>query len=217
MAHSVPIIDITGLRSGDLAERTRVAREIGGACETIGFFGITGHGVDPRLLDDVFDATRRVFDLPKEEKMAKAWDDDHVNRGYDPAGNQALDEGTPPDLKEAWAFSPENSAGSSPMQGENQWPDLDEVRTPVTAYHAAAMELGALMLRAMALSLGLAEGAPLRPSSPPARPGAVLGADRPRLLEVRGRALVAGRVAGGVVPAVDLVVVPRLGHLLLRR
>jgi len=157
VAHSVPIIDITGLRSGNLAERTRVAREIGGACETIGFFGITGHGVDPRLLDDVFDATRRVFDLPKEEKMAKAWDDDHVNRGYDPAGNQALDEGTPPDLKEAWAFSPENSAGSSPMQGENQWPDLDEVRTPVTAYHAAAMELGALMLRAMALSLGLAE------------------------------------------------------------
>lgn len=157
MAHSVPIIDITGLRSGDLAERTRVAREIGGACETIGFFGITGHGVDPGLLDDVFDANRRVFDLPMEEKMAKAWDADHINRGYDPAGNQALDEGTPPDLKEAWAFSPENSAGSSPMQGENQWPDLDEVRTPVTAYHAAAMELGALMLRAMALSLGLAE------------------------------------------------------------
>ena len=65
------------------------------------------------------------------------------DRGYDPAGNQALDEGTPPDLKEAWAFSPEDSAGSSPMQGDNQWPDLDGIRVPVTRYHQAAMALGA--------------------------------------------------------------------------
>ncbi len=157
VAHSVPIIDITGLHSDDPAARTRVAEEIGHACETTGFLGVTGHGIDPELLDGVFDATRRVFDLPIEAKMAKTWDDEHVNRGYDPAGHQALDEGTPPDLKEAWAFSPENSAGSSPMQGENQWPDLDGVRQPVTAYHAAAMELGASMLRGMALSLELPE------------------------------------------------------------
>ena len=121
MAHSVPIIDITGLRSGDLAERARVAARIGAACEAIGFLGVTGHGVDPGLVDGVFAATRRVFDLPMEEKMAKAWDDDHVNRGYDPAGNWVLDEGTPPDLKEAWAFSP----------GEQRRVEPDAGRQPV--------------------------------------------------------------------------------------
>lgn len=157
MTHEVPLIDISGLRSSDLAERTRVAKEIGQACETIGFLGVTGHGIDPALVDAVFEQVHLTFDLAMDDKMAKAWDDDHVNRGYDPSGNQALDEGTPPDLKEAWAFSPESSAGTSPMQGENQWPDLDGMREPVTRYHAAAMDLGARLLRATALSLDLPE------------------------------------------------------------
>ena len=156
MAPSVPLIDISGLRDADIDVRRACAREIGDACETIGFFGVTDHGIDHALIDGALEQARRIFDLPHGEKMAKAWDADHVNRGYDPPGNQHLDAGGA-DLKEAWAFSPEGSDGSNPMHGDNQWPNLAGVREPVVGYHRAAMDLGARMLRAMALSLDLDE------------------------------------------------------------
>ncbi|MEM9514873.1 MAG: 2-oxoglutarate and iron-dependent oxygenase domain-containing protein [Actinomycetota bacterium] len=154
---TVPVIDISGLRSTDTAARRAVASEIGAACETIGFLTVVGHGVSQTVVAEAFTQTRRVFELPMDVKMASAWDDDHVNRGYDPPGNQRLDGDSAPDNKEAWAFSPSGLIGSSPMQGENVWPDLRGFRAPIEAYHGAAMALCERLLRAMALSLDLAE------------------------------------------------------------
>lgn len=54
-------------------------------------------------------------------------------------------------------FSPERLTGSSPMQGENLWPPLDGFRNPIERFHDAAMDLCEQLLRAMALSLDLAE------------------------------------------------------------
>ncbi|MEM8621322.1 MAG: 2-oxoglutarate and iron-dependent oxygenase domain-containing protein [Actinomycetota bacterium] len=154
---TVPVIDIGGLRSADIEKRRAVANEIGTACETIGFLTVVGHGVSHAIVDEAFAQTRRVFELPMDIKMASAWDDDHVNRGYDPPGNQRLDDGSAPDNKEAWAFSSSELTGSSPMQGENVWPDLPGFRTPIEEYHDAAMALCGRLLQAIALSLDLAE------------------------------------------------------------
>lgn len=153
----VPVIDISGLRSDDLGRRRAVAHRIGAACEDVGFLTVTGHGVDPSVMTQAFAATRCIFAQPMEAKMAKAWDAEHVNRGYDPPGRQRLDAQAAPDLKEAWSFSPEHLAGVGPMSGENQWPDLDGVRGPIERYHRHAMAVGELLLRAMALSLALDE------------------------------------------------------------
>ena len=46
------------------------ARQIGGACETIGFFAITGHGVAPGIIDAMQAASRAFFALPQAEKGA---------------------------------------------------------------------------------------------------------------------------------------------------
>ncbi|MEP1124301.1 MAG: 2-oxoglutarate and iron-dependent oxygenase domain-containing protein [Ilumatobacter sp.] len=154
---TVPIIDISGLASDDLEVRRKVAREIGAACETIGFLCVTGHGVDDAVVAGAFEQMERLFALPFDDKMAKAMDEVHVNRGYDPPGRQRLDADSAADMKEAWSFSPEHLVGNGPMSGDNQWPDMDGFREPIETYHIAAMDLCERLMRAMALSLDLDE------------------------------------------------------------
>jgi len=162
---TVPTIDISGLFSCDLDERKLVAQAIGRACEDIGFLTVTGHGIHPGLIREVFGQTRRVFARPTGEKMSYAWDDDHPNRGYDPPASRRLDsraapDQAAPDQREAWSFSPEHVLSSPhPMQGPNRWPELAGFRTPVIRYHEAIIDLAARLLGAMALSLDLPEDA----------------------------------------------------------
>jgi isopenicillin N synthase-like dioxygenase len=66
---SVPIVDISGLRSPDPAERERVAREIGKAAGEVGFFYVSGAGVDDVLFERMLAATKEFFALPADEKM----------------------------------------------------------------------------------------------------------------------------------------------------
>lgn len=154
----VPVIDVAGLVAEDEAGRRATAEIIGSACEDVGFLTIVGHGIAPELTAAVLEQTARLFDLDDDLKQACSWTDERPNRGYDPSGHQRLDADAPVDLKEAWAFGPENLAGSSgPMQMANVWPDLPGFREPIETYHHTAMELCARLLRAMALSLGLEE------------------------------------------------------------
>ena len=66
----IPLIDLGPYFAGGHADRQRVAGEVNRACERIGFFLISGHGVDPALCERARDASRAFFDLPQEEKLA---------------------------------------------------------------------------------------------------------------------------------------------------
>src|SRR5258706_6595950 len=101
----LPVIDIRALIS-QTEDRHQVARQIGDACREWGFFYVTGHGVDPRLIRELEEGSRRFFaqDLEKklEIKMARggrAW------RGYFPVGDE-LTSGYP-DAKEGIYFGAE--------------------------------------------------------------------------------------------------------------
>ena len=49
----VPIIDIGSFFNGTKEERERVAMQIGGAAEDIGFFVVTNHGVPDHIIEDM--------------------------------------------------------------------------------------------------------------------------------------------------------------------
>ena len=57
----VPIIDFAPFLGGDAAARRAVAGEIANACEQIGFFYLTGHGVPQAEIDAIFAAAADFF------------------------------------------------------------------------------------------------------------------------------------------------------------
>ena len=102
MDAEIPVVDISGLTRTDSVLRSAVARQIGTACRSIGFFAIRGHGIPASQIDDAFAAARAVFALPPEAKSELAIGLHGHNRGYVGMGVEALDEHTAPDLKEAY-------------------------------------------------------------------------------------------------------------------
>ncbi|WP_319457852.1 MULTISPECIES: isopenicillin N synthase family dioxygenase [unclassified Mycobacterium] len=156
---SIPVVDISGLRSPDRAERERVAAEIGTAAREIGFLYISGSGIDDALFDRMLAATKEFFALPVEEKMRSYIGMSRCHRGYVPVGEEGVETGIP-DLKEAFdtaldlpADDPDYVAGN-PMLGPNTWPDLPGFADAVSDYYAAVLEVGHWLLWAFAVALG---------------------------------------------------------------
>jgi isopenicillin N synthase-like dioxygenase len=152
----VPVLDLTELVQG--GPINGLARELRHACQTIGFFYVAQHGVPQSVVDDAFEATRRYFGLPLEQRM-KDKIDERFRRGFMPTGiNQHP--GYAPDLKESYEFcldlpltDPDVVAGR-PLHGPNRWPaDLPWLRPAAEAYLDATMELGRRLLRVVARSL----------------------------------------------------------------
>lgn len=96
----IPTIDIAPYLEDPASEAAaRVVRHVRNACMTVGFFSLVGHEIPRKVQDDVFQAAKRLFALPIEEKRALR----HPllkNRGYEIIGAQALQDDTLPDLKE---------------------------------------------------------------------------------------------------------------------
>src|SRR3954453_19749693 len=156
---SVPIIDISGLRSPDRAERERVASEIGKAAAEIGFLYISGAGVDDAVFERMLAATKEFFALPLDEKMRYYIGLSKCHRGYVPSGEEGLATGTP-GMKEAFdtaldlpADDPDYLAGN-PMLGPNTWTDLPGFAEAVSAYYQAVLGVGNRLLAAFAVALG---------------------------------------------------------------
>ncbi|MBD2109798.1 isopenicillin N synthase family oxygenase [Nodosilinea sp. FACHB-13] len=160
MLETIPIIDITLLRTS-LGSSTVVAEQLGQACRQYGFFYITGHGVDQSLQQRLETLSRQFFAQDAAVKLqiamakgGRAW------RGYFPVGGE-LTSGKP-DLKEGLYLGAEldNShplvKAGTPLHGQNLFPaTLPELRQTVLDYMAAMTELGHVLMRGIALSLGL--------------------------------------------------------------
>jgi isopenicillin N synthase-like dioxygenase len=156
---SVPVIDISGLRSSDPADRSRVAAGLGAAARDVGFLYVSGSGVDDALFERMLAATKEFFALPVAEKMRSYIGLSRCHRGYVPVGEEGVESGTA-DLKEAFdtaldlpADDPDYVAGN-PMLGPNTWPALPGFAEAVTNYYAAVLEVGRRLLWAFAVALG---------------------------------------------------------------
>ena len=78
----IPEVDLTPMGKGDQVGRRAVAEQLREACMEVGFFYITGHGVDPTVVEAAFKAAERFFDLPYEEKVAVSILHSKKLRGY---------------------------------------------------------------------------------------------------------------------------------------
>lgn len=156
---TIPIVDITKLRTGAPAEQQAVADELGKAARTVGFVYVTGGGIDEALFEGVLDSTKRFFALPFEEKMKVYIGNSRNHRGYVPEGEEVFASGSK-DKKEAYDLSidlpsddPDYVAGN-PLLGPNQWPDLPGFARAVDSYYKAVFDMGRVLLRGFAMAIG---------------------------------------------------------------
>jgi isopenicillin N synthase-like dioxygenase len=171
METSIPLIDFSPAFSEDPKDRRGLAAEIGQALETVGFFHITGHGVDPALVQQMRDEAYAFFALPIDEKMKVGRPAPEITRGYDPPARQSLsatrDGATPPDLQEGFgmggfAYPPDENYFNGGLGhyffAPNLWPERPAgLRTVLEEYHTRLTGLATQMMRIFALALDLDE------------------------------------------------------------
>jgi isopenicillin N synthase-like dioxygenase len=158
----IPLIDFSAFAQGTPEDRKRIADEITHACETIGFFYLTGHGVPEALRANIFDRSAQFFHLPMEEKRKSRVTPDW-NRGWIYQADQSkLDAGSRvfEQYRIQREFDPNDPdlQSGDPLFQPNRWPEqLPGFDTDCLAYYAAMSDLAAQLLEAMAIGLGLPE------------------------------------------------------------
>ncbi|MCP4435554.1 MAG: isopenicillin N synthase family oxygenase [Actinomycetia bacterium] len=161
----VPTIDLRDFHGAGSTSTSRssAVKRIARACSGIGFFQVVGHDIDPALRRSLLDASKEFFALPAAEKQrvsmahgGRAW------RGWFPPGGE-LTSGVP-DAKEGYYFGRHLDATHPavrqqlPMHGPNLHPSHPQRLGPlVEQWIQQVSEVGMVVLRAMALGLGLAE------------------------------------------------------------
>jgi isopenicillin N synthase-like dioxygenase len=162
-APTVPVIDIGALIAAEASEmdRHRVAAELDRACRAIGFFGLSGHGLDPVLFERLDAAAREFFELPETTKAeiamslaGPAW------RGWFPVEGE-LTSGRP-DRKEGIYFGIENArdhprvVSPTPLHGANQFPTRpQDLRDAVLDWLDALRPIADAVMQGLAIGLGL--------------------------------------------------------------
>lgn len=157
----LPVINIAPLINNTV-DTTAVAAAINYACTNFGFFYITGHNIQPELIQRLENLSHQFFNQPEAWKMqwsmdkgGRAW------RGYFPAGNELTS--SRPDWKEGLylgtELAPEHPLvqAQTPMHGQNLFPEINGFKETILEYMAAVSQLGHLLLKGISLSLGLPE------------------------------------------------------------
>ena len=167
---AIPVVDMTEARSGGPSGRAKVAAELASACERIGFFCLSGHGVPDRLVRDAQDAARGFFEQDTDAKETVLRRPPEFNRGWIPPETESLGAtlgaAAPNDLKESFTMGPPDipeteyytRAEAFPHFARNRWPDQPaQLRPALTAYFNAVEALATDLMRLFALGLQLPE------------------------------------------------------------
>ena len=163
MGQSLPIISIESFATSTpgSVEYDNDATSLYGALSEIGFAIIVGHGVDDKIITDMRNAVRIVFDTPREILMQDMVVKGNY-RGFVPLGYFTPNSGKgTADQYEAWKLHNETDP-SNPviadcsLYGQNKWPNIaTDVRTPIMAYWNALTEVSERLIIALCNKMGV--------------------------------------------------------------
>ncbi|MEM1199418.1 MAG: 2-oxoglutarate and iron-dependent oxygenase domain-containing protein [Pseudomonadota bacterium] len=159
MQQTLPVIDISPLKTGDDQAFAHVADEISSACALSGFFYVRGHTIPDEVITTLRETSRTFFAQTDAEKRQIAIN--QHNRGYLGPGEARMRGAARTDMKEVFfwgrdlpADDPDVQAGI-PLCGPNEWPQNPPgFRDHVLTYAEAVGKTGDLLLQAFAVSLG---------------------------------------------------------------
>ena len=164
-ADIIPVIDLGPYLAGAPGAIDRAARQLRFALTEIGFYFVTGHGVVPARVRDIYRQAERFHALPLDRKLAIRIDKHNV--GYLPMRGDTLrtstvETVTKPNLNEALFVArdlppdhPDVLAGRR-FRSANRWPaDLSGFREVVVGYCDAMERLARKLVRLYARALDL--------------------------------------------------------------
>ncbi|KAI3428945.1 uncharacterized protein J3R85_008969 [Psidium guajava] len=148
----VPVISLAGIDEVD-GRRGEICRKIGESCEEWGIFQVVDHGIDGKMIGEMYRLAREFFVLPAEEKLR-----------YDMTGGKQggflvsshLQGEAVQDWRELMVYLP------YPVQSRDysRWPDKPEGWRAVTEeYSEKLMGLACKLLGVLSESMGLEKGA----------------------------------------------------------
>lgn len=152
VARAVPIIDLAPFFQGSQDGRTKVARQVRDACEQIGFFVVTGHGVPAEIGERLYADAAAFFDLPLEEKLQVRKPEGTDPRGFAPQGTKTVGKDRDPTLKpslhESFGIGPLDIGADDYYHCEaagthfrpNLWPRRPETLKPLMTEYYRHME-----------------------------------------------------------------------------
>ena len=155
---TVPVIDIAPFVNEDVATKREVAATVNRACEDIGFFVITGHGIDTEACERVFACALKFFALSVEEKLEVLKPEGHTSSAYHAFATEAYANKhlirTPVDLRESFGMGrPDRPTGTF-----NLWPRRPaELETVFTEHYYRTERLAYDLARLFAAALELPE------------------------------------------------------------
>ncbi len=140
-------------------QRDDFTNTLGQAYRHFGFVGITDHGIDQSLIDEAYTQFKAFFALDAATKEKYHQAGIGGARGYTGFGVEQAKDHDVPDLKEFWHVGREIESGEHNPYPEllaNVWPsEVPEFRHAALTLYRALDAVGAKMLSAMAIDLGL--------------------------------------------------------------
>ncbi|KAI8842937.1 hypothetical protein BC829DRAFT_401436 [Chytridium lagenaria] len=160
----IPVVDFGRYLKGNETDRRAASAEIVQAFKSVGFVYIANHGIEGKMLDTVFEKSKKFFELDLKEKEKIAWETPESNRGYVSPGREKVTQlldvtevaklrEQSPDLKESLEIGKEPSSDY-----QNRWPNHDiEFRPRMLNFYNVAHNLHLEVMRSIGLGLGIGE------------------------------------------------------------
>ncbi len=154
---TLPILDLTRFET----EREVFLEELRRTSYDLGFFYVSGHGVEQALIDQVLGLARRFFELPDADKLAIEMVHSPYFRGYNRKGMEYTRGQR--DWREQVDIGPEHEPlprrpdqpAWERLRGPNQWPAaIPEFRPTLLRYQAAVQDLAIRLIRLFSVALG---------------------------------------------------------------
>lgn len=158
----IPVLDLAAYLAAEPGAREELARQLRHIQENIGFYVVVNHGVDFSKLAAAYEALKKFFALPIEEKLKFSIDD--TSLGYVPIRStvyvsSVINRNTKKDLNETLTLARDRPADHPAVikrlrfHGPNRWPEIVGFRDAAVAYQETIAALGHKLLPLYALAL----------------------------------------------------------------
>ncbi len=99
---NIPCLDLLQFSQGTSEQRDQFSKQLGSAFTDTGFATLTNHGIEPELIDRLYEIIEEFFGLPEDEKKQYEVPELAGQRGYTSKGKEKAKDARTPDLKEFW-------------------------------------------------------------------------------------------------------------------